>query len=231
MRRILIERGVDPEKIHLTPNWIDDEHLLPDRVASDELRGSLGLPPGRLFMYAGNMGELQGLEPLVEAFGRSPGVNLALVGNGVARPGLQALALSQGMSNVHFVESQPTDRIGRFIAASDVQIVSLKDTPLLRATMPSKVQTSMAAGRPILAHASGDVAAVVTHSGAGMSTRPGDLAATIDTIRALGNLTSDRLLVMGRRARTYYEQNFSPAAGLDRIERMLEMGTTSRKGS
>lgn len=231
MRRILIERGVNPASIHLTPNWVEDDHLLPDRGASDECRRSLGLPPGRLFMYAGNMGELQGLEPLVEAFGRCPDANLVLVGNGVARPSLQKLAASKGMRNVQFVESQPTDRIGEFIAASDVQIVSLKDTPLLRATMPSKVQTSMAAGRPILAHAAGDVAEVVTRSSAGLSTRPGDVAAAARTIRALGSLTSDRLLAMGHSARVHYDQNFSPAAGLDRMEAMLATGRYTRRNS
>ncbi len=231
MRQILIERGVDPASIHLTPNWVEDGHLLPDRGASEEDRRLLGLPSGRLFMYAGNMGELQGLEPLVEAFGRCPDVDLALVGDGVTRASLQAFALRMNMRNVHFVDSQPTDRIGQFIAASDVQIVSLKDTPLLRATMPSKVQTSMAAGRPILAHAAGDVAEVVTRSGAGLSTRPGDVAAAADTIRALSGVTSDRLLAMGHSARVHYEQNFSPAAGLDRMEAMLATGIYTRRNS
>ena len=164
--------------------WLEDpshpqldrrQHLLPDVAPSDDLRRSLGLPTGRLFMYAGNMGELQGLEPLVEAFVRTPESHLALVGDGVAKPGLQELVSRSNAHNVTFVDSQPTDRIAQFIAASDVQIVSLKDSHLLRATMPSKVQLSMAAGRPILAHAAGDVAQVVTDAHAGVSTPPGDV--------------------------------------------------------
>lgn len=221
MREILMQRGVDGGKIHLTPNWVDDSHLLPELVASDDLRGSLNLPLGRLFMYAGNMGELQGLEPLVRAFGSTPENHLVLVGGGVAKPQLEQLVRSSAFENVTFVDSQPTDRIAQFIAASDVQIVSLKDSHLLRATMPSKVQSSMAAGRPILAHAAGDVALVVTESGAGLSTAPGDIGSAVDTIRTLARLSDDALRAMGARSRDCFLRHFSPEAGLDRMEAML----------
>lgn len=221
MRAILTERGVDPVKLYSTPNWVQDDHLSPDVQASDALRSSLGLPSGPMFMYAGNMGELQGLGALVEAFGQCPQANLVLLGGGVARPKLEALAASHGWSNVHFVAPKESDVVGRYIAASDVQVVSLLDTPLLRATMPSKVQVSMAAGRPILAHAAGDVADVVERNGAGRATPPGDVGAASRVVRALASTPAADLRAMGHRARDYYEKNFSPAAGLNQIEAML----------
>ena len=51
-------------------------------------------------MYAGNIGELQGLRPLVEAFGRSPDAHLVLVGDGVAKSGLQELVTRNSFDNV-----------------------------------------------------------------------------------------------------------------------------------
>ena len=44
MQEILLARGVDADKIHLTPNWVDDGHLLPNSTPSADLRSSLGLP-------------------------------------------------------------------------------------------------------------------------------------------------------------------------------------------
>ena len=225
MRQILINRGADPDRVHLTPNWVEDTHLLPNWQASDDLRRSLGLPTGRLFMYAGNLGELQGLPPLIEAFARNPTASLALVGDGVVRERLEALVSDIGAQNIKFMGSQPSDRIGQYIAASDVQIVSLRDSNLLRATMPSKVQASMAAGRPILAHASGDVARMVTDSGTGLSCFPGDVEATAEVIRKMAGMTTQDLRAMGRTARAYYQQVFSPTAGLDRLEAMLTNGS------
>jgi glycosyltransferase involved in cell wall biosynthesis len=222
MSRVLVERGVDTHKISYTPNWIEDEHLLPDLPASDDLRASLGLPAGMLFMYAGNMGELQGLNAVVEAFEFCPDVNLALVGDGVVAGRIRTLVDHKGLRNVHFVPSQSAATIGRFIAASDVQIVSLKDSALLRATMPSKVQTSMAASRPILAHVAGDVAQLVTDCGAGLAARPGDVQSVVSAVRHFCALGPEPLRNMGRNARREYERSFSPSAGLDRLEMMLQ---------
>ena len=221
MEKILVERGVDQRKICFTPNWIEDDHLLPDLPPSDALRRSLGLPTGPLFMYAGNMGELQGLSAVVEAFQFCPDVNLALVGGGVAADSLRRLAADKGLRNVHFVEAQPASTIGRFIAASDVQIVSLKDSALLRATMPSKVQASMAAGRPVLAHVAGDVAGLVSECGAGLAAKPGDVQSVVSAIRRLCGLAPEELSSMGHNARMHYERMFSPTVGVDRLETML----------
>lgn len=221
MRRVLVERGVEPWKVHDTPNWIDDGHLLPDRTATDELKRELGLPAGRVFMYAGNLGELQGLAPLVDAFGRCPQAQLVVVGDGVAKADLVRLTTEKRMSNVRFVPAQETLRVGRFIAASDVQIVSLKDNPLLRVTMPSKVQSALAAGRPVLAHAPGDVAELIAGSGAGLAAPPGDVQATVAVIRQLCAVADDDLRRRGQVARRYYEQHFSPAAGIRRLEAMM----------
>ena len=221
MAGLLVERGVELDKIRLLPNSVDDAHLLPNEIPTDALRRSLGLPDGRLFMYAGNIGELQGLESLIEAFAKCPEVSLALIGEGIARPALQHLVTSHNILNVHFVPSQPAERIGQFIAAADVQIVSLRDTRLLRATMPSKLQACMAASRPILACAGGDVADLVTSSKSGIAVQPGDVTAAVEAIRHLSHTPTDKLIEMGRRARVHYEMNSAPNVGLDRLESWL----------
>ena len=221
MAGLLAERGVGKEKIRLIPNWVEDGHLLPDKAPTDALRRSLGLPEGPLFMYAGNIGVLQGLESLIEAFAKCPKSNLVLVGEGVALPSLQRLVATGSVLNVHFMPSQPVERIGEFIAAADVQIVSLRDTPLLRATMPSKVQSCMAASRPVLAYAAGDVADLITSSESGLAVQPGNIATAIEAIRRFSEMSADELLEMGRRARIHYETNFAPNVGLDRLESWL----------
>lgn len=221
MHDVLVSRGADPARIRYTPNWTADDHLLPALAPSDDLRRSLGLPTGRLFMYAGNLGRLQGLDTLLEAFERCPEANLALVGEGIAKSELQDLVRRRGMTNVHFFGFQAPEQVGRFIAASDVQVISLRDTPLLRVTTPSKVQVAMAAGRPILVHACGDVAELVLRHRAGAVAYPGDVSATADQIRRLHRSDNAELVEMGRRARAGYEAEFTPIVALDRIEAML----------
>lgn len=172
-------------------------------------------------MYAGNLGELQGLAPLIDAFAQCPEIDLVLIGDGVARPALQQQTERANAINIHFVGSRPSESMAELIAASAVQIVSLQDTPLLRATMPSKVQSSMAAGRAILAHAAGDVAEVVIAAKAGLATRPGDVAAAVASIRKLAQTGQPGLREMGQAARAHYDAHFSADAGLDRLEAMI----------
>lgn len=219
MKSVLVDRGVDEGKISYTPNWVDAGHDPSPPTA--ELRATLGLPAGRLFMYAGNMGELQGLEPLVRAFSHVPSARLVLIGGGIIRPHLESVVKREAIRNVSFLDPQPSSAIGRYVSASDVQVVSLQDTPLLRATMPSKVQSSLAAGRPVLVHAAGDVASLVSENGLGVACRPGDLEDTTNAITLLASRPAAELVEMGQKSRTFYMNHFCADAGLDRLEKLL----------
>lgn len=219
MATLLQSRGVPASKLEFVPNGIDDSHLLPSVAASDELKAALGLPPGRVFMYAGNFGRLQNLQNLVVAFSRVPEANLVLVGSGIEEDSIRAAA--QGAANVHILPRQPVERIGQYIAAADVQIVSLVDSPLLRATMPGKVQAALAAGRPVLSHAAGDAATVITSAGAGIAADPTDPSAAASSISDLLSRPNSELRSMGARARLAYEAEYSPAAASLRLETFL----------
>ena len=79
----------------------------------------------------------------------------------------------------------------------------------------------MRAGKPILAHAAGDVAALVTRCGAGVSCRPGDIVDTANTIRRLASLPDEELVGMGAAAWRVYSSQFSSAVGISRLEALL----------
>lgn len=225
MRGVLVERGVPDTKVHDTPNWIEDSHLRPHDHDKAGLRAALGLPAGRLWMYAGNLGELQGLEVLVEAFAARPDAHLVLIGDGVARERLEQASVA--LPNVRVLPPVPLEEIGELIAASDVQVVSLQDTPLLRVTMPSKVQSALAARRPVLMHAAGDAAVLVSESGCGWTARPGDATALGAAIDAGLRATEGELADLGERARAVYESRFSTAVGPRRLSDALEAARES----
>lgn len=228
MRDVLLSRGVPDSKILDTPNWSSDLLLRPHQPVTTAARERLGLPSGRLFMYVGNLGQLQGVEDLVEAFAASPQAQLALIGDGVRRRTIENLVKSKNITNVRVLGPRPTSEVGEYIAASDIQIVSLMDTPLLRATMPSKMQFSLASGRPILAHAGGDVASLVRSNDVGAVAAPGRPSEVRDAIAFLASLDDDLLTAMGARARTVYEDLFTQDAGLDRLENLLRFAASQK---
>lgn len=215
MAGVLTDRGVPRNKIEWTPNWLPDEPELGGRD-----RASLDLPSGgRLFLYAGNLGVLQGLDDLVNAFAQVPGATLVLLGDGTERAHLQDRTAT--IPNVHVLPPVEQSVVADYLAAADVLVVSLQDTPLLRVTMPSKVQASLRAGKPVLAHAAGDAARVVQGNSAGVAADPGDHRGVVAAISRLATASEVELAAMGIAARTHFEKTFTQEVGARRLETML----------
>lgn len=229
MRDLLLERGVPNEKIFDTPNWVDDDYLRPDLHVPIEQRRQLGLPDGRIFMYAGNLGELQGLDPLLRGFAERSAAQLVLLGDGVARRRLQTLAQELDAPNIQFLPQVPFDQVGRLIAASDIQLVSLQDTPLMRVTTPGKLQTALAAARPTLVHAAGDAARIVRDADAGWTARPGDHNGLLQAIDAALSASAEDLALYRRNARRAYEANYSAAVGPKRLADAMSAAIAASK--
>ena len=211
---ILVARGVPQHKIAWTPNWLDHPPSSGDADGGPVLRSARPT-----FLYAGNLGAMQGLQELVRAFALVPEADLVLMGHGVERESLVRQA--QHHATVTVLPPVPHEVADRYLAAADVLVVSLRDSPLLRATMPSKVQAYLRAGKPILAHASGDVATIVARHGIGASCTPGDVTQTIGAIRRLTSTTHEELAAMGDAARDAFESSFSMRIGVSRLEALL----------
>lgn len=223
MADILRGRGVPDDKLALLPNWADERHFMP-RPRSEALAQRLGLVAPTVVMYAGNLGELQGLETVVDAAARlahRPDILFALVGAGVSEQRLRDEVGRRGLRNVRFVPAQPFDTIGDVLALADVQLVALKDVPVLRATLPSKLQANLAAGLPVIGVVSGDAADVIERSGAGAAVPPGDGGALAAAVDRFAGLDAPTRSAMGAAARATYDRDFSRVAIVSRLDGLL----------
>lgn len=94
MKRNIISKGATPERYRMVENWVDIDtfHPLP---MGQSLRAELGFTPtDQIALYAGNIGEKQGLEVLVEAAAQlrsQPDIKIVIFGEGAARDRLQEL--------------------------------------------------------------------------------------------------------------------------------------------
>lgn len=223
---LLVARGVPPGKVHVVPNWVNEAIFQPlPAVRSDGDRGRHPRRSGEFtVMYAGNLGDLQGLETAVHAMAHLrdlPELTLALVGSGVAEKRLRALVDELKLASVRFMGRRRLSEMPQVIALGDVHLVSLRDVPLFAATLPSKVQATLACGRPVVASVAGDAARIVTASGAGPVVPSGDPKALADALRSLYAMPAERLARMGESGRRYYEREFSERVGSERLESLL----------
>ncbi|MFI6226639.1 glycosyltransferase family 4 protein [Micromonospora echinospora] len=223
---LLARRGVPEEKLVHIPMWADETPTPP----APDLRAELGIPADRVVLvYAGTLGEAQGLDTLVDACAQvdDPRLLCLVAGSGTAERRLRDRARSVGLTNLRFLGRLPRERMPALMAAGDVHYVGLRAGGMSAYTMPSKVQATLAAGRALLVAAEGDAATVARDSGAGITARPGVPESVAAAIREACQLGREKLHLLGAAGREYYRRTFSVAAGVARIETALREATAT----
>jgi colanic acid biosynthesis glycosyl transferase WcaI len=224
---LLTNRGVPTGKLSYVPIWVDEAVFHPsDR--DEALADKLGVTGKTVLLYAGAIGEPQGLGTLLEACARlrdESSFHCLIAGTGVAEERLRAQAKEAGLRNISFLGRWPSNDMTRLMSIGDIHFVSIRPDSLAEIAMPSKVPATLACGKPIIVAARGDAAAAVSRSGAGWTCAPGDarqLETTIRTSLAAGDCNRRE---MGRRAREAYEAEFAVSIGIERVERLLAGGS------
>lgn len=214
--------GNRPERVRVIPNFVDTVRISPGEAATT-YRAQYRLEDRTVVMYAGNVGMSQSLDLVVEAarrFAERPDVVFVVNGGGSALASLEASAA--GLDNLRFVGMQPRERLAEVLASGDIHVIPLR-RGLARSSVPSKLYSILAAGRPVLASVDPgtEVATTLERAGAGVSVAPEDPDAFCD---ALSELLDQPVLraEMGRSGRAFVEGWASPAAVAESYERLFE---------
>lgn len=223
----LVSRGVPEDRAHLVYNWADaGEPVASVLPAADAPRAEI--------VYAGNVGDMQDLGTAVRAAhaAADAGVTLTLVGDGVVKADLQALVGELGADNVRFQDPVPRERMPEIYARADYALVSLKDMPVFRGTIPSKFQAVLSAGVPVVTTVQGDVRRLVEDGDVGLTADAESVASLEAAFRSAAARTTDERAAMAERGRTMYDTHFSRESGISRIEELLSAaakGTSRRR--
>jgi colanic acid biosynthesis glycosyl transferase WcaI len=185
-RRYLEDGGIPPDKIQRLRNWT--RRVEPTESAA-ETRRRLGWTSGEFVcLHGGNMGQKQGLDNLLDTavLLRDTRVRIVLAGDGNDRPRLQRRAEDLGLRNLDFIELQLPGRWEEAMQASDLLLVNQRAT-VTDMSLPSKLTSYFAAGRPVVVAASADseTALEMESAGAGILVPPDDPRAFRDAILSL----------------------------------------------
>jgi glycosyltransferase involved in cell wall biosynthesis len=200
--------GIDRSKMTVITNGVDLDLFTPR--PRDDARRALGLPNGFLATYVGTHGMAHGIGTVLDAakLPKSQGMTFLLVGEGAEKATLKERAAREGISNVVFWDQQTRDRVSQIIAASDVCLVLLRDKPLFRTVIPSKIFEFMGCGRAIVTTVDGESRTIVERARAGVFSPPEDAARLVSTLSALA-ADPGRADNMGRSGRANVEANYS----------------------
>lgn len=225
-RDLLLERNprLDPERVVSAPNPTDErlfrplDTLPPESVPKFPWHGNFTV------MYVGAVGYVQGLESVLDAaviLRSHDHIKIVIVGDGIAKPGLEERATSQRLDNVTFVGRIEKALVPSYMATADVQLVSLAERKFLRYTTPSKIASLLASRVPIIGQLSGDGATLIEDSGAGLVASPGDAESLAAAILQMADMSAQDRQRMAVRGRAYYDSNLSAQVAANKIVEAL----------
>ena len=171
---------------------------------------------------AGNIGEIQSVETVLKAASllRNEPVRFHIVGGGTDLERLQGIAKEQGLNNVVFYGRRPLEEMPGFYARSDAMLVTLKADPVLSLTLPGKVQSYMAAGKPIIGAINGETARVIAEAECGFCGPAEDGEALAENIRAF--ILCGRQQAMGGNALVWYDRYFHRDMFMKKLEEKMK---------
>lgn len=224
-QRLCQRTGMPPQKIAVIPQYCEDFYAVPQPDAA--LQAQFG---GRFnLVFTGTFTPAQSLETVITAVqdARSRGadmLHLLLVGDGMSRAALEAKVKELHAEDaVTFYGSVPATDIPKFTALADALIVCLSDSPDLGLTVPAKVASYMAAGKPVLASMDGAGNAAVAAAG-GLSSPACDAAALADNLLALTRMDAAQHAAMGQSAKEYYLAHYRRSELLRKLEHFILEG-------
>lgn len=224
-QRLCQRTGMPPQKVAVIPQYCEDFYAVPQPDAS--LQAQFG---GRFnLVFTGTFTPAQSLETVITAVqdARSRGadmLHLLLVGDGMSRAALEAKVKELHAEDaVTFYGSVPATDIPKFTALADALIVCLSDSPDLGLTVPAKVASYMAAGKPVLASMDGAGNAAVAAAG-GLSSPACDAAALADNLLALTRMDATQRAAMGQSAKEYYLAHYRRSGLLRKLEHFILEG-------
>lgn len=173
-------------------------------------------------VFAGNIGRVQSVETLVRAAAilKDQPIRWHFLGNGAKYADCVALAHTLELDEtVHFYGRLPIHEMPAYYAMADALLVSMAGEDYVTYTLPGKVQSYMAAGKPILGSISGEAQDIITEAKCGYCASSDDPVAFADIVRKFVN--DPHREQMGENAKQYYKDHFTKQGVMDRTEAIL----------
>lgn len=207
-------------RIKYLPNWAEDIYYT-DYCHEDDIKQEESLT----ILHAGNIGLAQEFETVLVAAEELKDLNIKwlFVGEGSRKDWLQEEIMKRGLAErVQLLGKYPLSEMPAFYARADAFLVTLKPNPIISLTIPSKIQSYLACGKPIIGVLEGAGRNVIIEAQAGVVSSTGNTDLLANNIRKLYKLSKAERAELGSRGKAYYEANFAREILLDRIERIIK---------
>lgn len=214
---ILVENGVCKEKLIYFPQWAEDFYECGQNI----VKGNSDF----IVTFAGNIGKAQSVDTIIKAANLAKdniNIKWQIIGDGSEFDNIKELVKEYSLEEtVMLVGRKPASDMPKYYSESDALIVTLKNEDILRVTLPAKVQSYMAAGKPILAAISGEGNKIIKESKSGITAEAEDFNGLYENTLCLYNMNQNERQIMGRCGKKYFDNNFTREKLLNQLQKIL----------
>ena len=225
----IVSKGVDSNIIEYFPQWA--EPLFKPKQKNYTLLNELIPPDSFKIMFAGNIGEAQDFPAILEAAKitkNRKNIHWIIVGDGRRAEWIKNKINDYELGHCfHMLGSYPLKKMPEFYALADAMLFSLKDEHIFSITIPAKVQTYLACGKPVLAMVNGESRNIINEYRAGYTCAAGDYKSLAENIITMSNLNKTDLKELSLNSLNCYKENFEREMLINKIETNFEQITKS----
>ncbi len=174
-------------------------------------------------MFAGNIGTAQSIKTIIKAANLTKDIeNLRwhIVGDGIELENCKKMAESFNLDTVIFHGRKPLEEMPKYYAMADAMLVTMQKDPVISLTLPGKVQTYMAAGKPIIGAIDGEANFIIKDAKCGFCCEAEDEKALADCVRQFA--CADDAERYDENAVKYYQENFTKEKFINSLISYLE---------
>lgn len=204
-----INKFVPQKKIKYFPNSVSSDFLHPKSIFSEEINAVFD--KGFNCVFAGNLGEAQSIETIVEAselLRDLKNLKIVIIGDGKKLAWLKNQKNLKKLENLIILGWISNEKIPYILSKASCLLVSLKDHKIFKMTVPNKIQAYLAIGRPIIGSIGGEAAEIIQESKSGIVCKPENSDLLSKAIRKLYSSSEKDLNKMSTNGRNYFLSHF-----------------------
>jgi glycosyltransferase involved in cell wall biosynthesis len=220
----------DKTKIRFFPNSAEDILVESTRNQRD-VSVAKDIADNFSLVFAGNIGKAQSCETIVEAANLlqdAHNIKFYLVGNGSMAESISQKISDSSLGNVLMTGRVSAEDIASIYASASVLVLSLRDDPALSETIPSKLQSYLAAGKPIIVSSNGASANIVIKANAGLACPAGDAESLAKAVLMLYEMQPKKRAWLGVNGRNYFMAHYYLPDRVTELARHFEDIATHR---
>ena len=222
-KEYLINQKVNINKITYYPYYAEEFY----KVVKTNRDIQSKFPDGLNILFAGNIGVAQNFDTIINAAKiidkKINKFTFMILGDGRDMKRILNKIKNLSIENrFKFIGRHPPEKMPYYFSSADALLVSLKKSKIFELTIPGKLQSYLACGKPIIASIDGITAQIINDANCGLTSPSDDYNSLAKSIILFSKLSDYDRMEMGKRSLDVYEKEFERNKLLNKLIDIFE---------